>query len=145
VGEPAPGASDDLTLVGKFRILNRDFSGAEEVLNRSMQCLRQVGGEENVVGAVTLYQLAKLYGATHRQQQAETLFKHAIRIDERLWPAELLAVLKDYAGFLRAMKRKQEAKRVEADLRVRAKALFQDSPSGQIVDVRTLLREGNHQ
>jgi tetratricopeptide (TPR) repeat protein len=141
---PSQDLALSLTLIGKFRMRQGDFAGAEKALERSRRCLQQTGDEETVVGAAALRQLAKLYAATRRQREAEPLFKHAIQIDERFTSPDLIQALKDYAAFLRATKRKHEAKELEAELHARSEKFLQDNPSGHVVDVRTLLREQRH-
>ena len=140
-GAPSPGLAMGLTLMGRFRLLRRDFGGAEAALARSLQCLHQIGEEESVVGASAIRHLAKLYAETDRRREAEPLFQRAIRIDERFQNTDMLPAMKDYAIFLRRTKRKREAKKLEANLRARADEFSHDNPSGQLVDVSTLLRE----
>jgi tetratricopeptide (TPR) repeat protein len=145
--KPSEDLAMSLTLVGRFRIAQGDLGGAEVALEHSLRCLQQIGDGESVVEAAALRHLAKLYAATHRQREAEPLFKRAIQIDERLLTANdpgLIAVMKDYAVFLRATKRKHEAKRIEADLRARSEKFLQENPRGQLVDIHSLLREQGH-
>ena len=66
--------------------------------------------------AATLYQLATICRLSHRDAEAEKLFKEAIAIDERdLGPDHpLVAItLRGYARLLRQMRRGTEAARVE--------------------------------
>jgi hypothetical protein len=79
-----------------------------------------------------------------KSREAGPLFERAIGIDRRLLSPDhpnLLGAMQSYARFLRATKRKTEAKKAEAYVKSHLEESKRLNATGNVVDVRQLLLE----
>lgn len=144
---PSMDLAESLMTLGRIQILLNNYTSAGNALERARWCLAQIGGMETPTAAQVFTHLGRVYTATKRTAEAETLFQNSLRIQERVLNSQhpsLLLTLRSYAEMLRATGRKREAKRLEARFRDGAERSQQQTITNALVDVHALKREQAH-
>ena len=123
-----------------------DPAGAEALLHQAL--IEQQSLEDSPARAVIFCDLGVLYTHTGRNREAEPYFQRALEIDRRLLGPDhpkLLDVMEAYAVFLRAAKRKSEAKKLETYVREARERYRVENPwMGNAVDARSLVGTRAH-
>jgi tetratricopeptide (TPR) repeat protein len=136
-----------LVTLSRLHMDNGDTARAETILQRALRSVDNLGQGESPTRALIFGHLGVLYGSTGRHSDAESYFQRAIEMNRRvLGPAHsrVLDTMGAYADFLRATKRKGEAKKVEEYVRTQRENYRLQNPSiASVVDVRTLMRQGD--
>jgi tetratricopeptide (TPR) repeat protein len=136
-----------LVILGQLLLRQQDLEGAQAKLERARQLLTGDAAEESPLGAASICSLARCYHMQGKLDEAKPLFERAIGINQRLLgpdhPNSLYA-MRDYARFLRAIKRKNEAKKLEAYVHDHLDDSKHVNPARNVVDVRQLLQEQKH-
>jgi tetratricopeptide (TPR) repeat protein len=130
--------------MGYLLLSQNKLQEAQANLDRALQLMRGDAAEESPVAAGLMSNLAECYHMQGKSHEAGPLFERAIGIDQRLLGPDhpnLLGAMQSYARFLRATKRKTEAKRVEAYVKSHLDESKRLKAAGNIVDVRQLLLE----
>jgi tetratricopeptide (TPR) repeat protein len=130
-----------LTHLAAIRREDHQYGEAETLLQRALNIDENALGPEHSEVFKTLSNLATAYYFDGRYQDAEPIFLRALKVGEQsLGPAhpDVITTLADYAALLRKLKRKNEARKIEARmLELRAKSESQD-PARFEVDWRDL-------
>jgi tetratricopeptide (TPR) repeat protein len=133
-----------LVMLSRLRVDQGDLTGALAVLQRALEKLETRGKEDNVARALVLSHLGVLYSRTGKKGEAEPCFQKALDVNRRLLGPEhpqLLDCMSAYADFLRATKRKAEAKKLEAYVRERREKYRTQNPSiDNVVDISSLMK-----
>jgi len=136
-----------LVTLSRLHMDNGDTARAETMLQRALRSIDNLGQEESPTRALIFGHLGVLYGSTGRHSDAESYFQRAIEMNRRvLGPthSRVLDTMGAYADFLRATKRKGEAKKLEQYVRTQRENYRLQNPSiASVVDVRTLMRQGD--
>lgn len=136
-----------LITLGRLQMEAGDTAIAETTLQRALDSVKDPDKTDNVTVALAFTHLAVLYGITGRYTEANWYFLRAIEMNQRLLGPDnpvLLDSMGAYADFLRATKRKREAKKLEAYIREHQENYREQNPSvGNVVDVSTLLRQSS--
>jgi tetratricopeptide (TPR) repeat protein len=133
-----------LTTMGQRLIRQGDPQQAQVKLERALQVVRNDATEESAVGGAVMSTLAQCYHKQGRSREADGLFERAIGIDQRVLGPDhpnLLYAMRDYAQFLRATKRKKDAKRLEAYIQDHKSESARLNSQRDVVDFRQLLLE----
>jgi tetratricopeptide (TPR) repeat protein len=136
-----------LVMTGQLLLRQGDLQGAQARLKRALLLITSDKAEESPVGAALMSTLARCYQMQAKPHDAEPLFERAIGIYQRVLGPDhpnLLYTMQDYAQFLRATKRKHEAKKLEAYVHDHYAASERVSSARNLVDVRQLLQEQKH-
>jgi tetratricopeptide (TPR) repeat protein len=132
-----------LATTGYLLLRQNKLQEAQANLERGLQLVK-ASGTEDAVAAGLMSNLAECYHMQGRSQEAGPLFERAIAIDRRLLSSDhpnLLGVMRQYAVYLRATKRKAEAKRVEAYVKTHSAENKRLNATVNVIDVRQLLLE----
>jgi tetratricopeptide (TPR) repeat protein len=130
--------------MGYLLLRQNKLQEAQAKLERGLQLIRGDATEESPIAAGLMSNLAQCYHMQGKSHEAGPLFERAIGIDQRLLGPDhpnLLDAMQNYARFLRATKRKTEAKKVEAYVKSHLDESKRLNGAGNVVDVRQLLLE----
>jgi tetratricopeptide (TPR) repeat protein len=133
-----------LGTMGYLLLRQNKLQEAQAKLERGLQLIRGDATEESPIAAGLMSNLAQCYHMQGKSHEAGPLFERAIGIDQRLLGPDhpnLLDAMQNYARFLRATKRKTEAKKVEAYVKSHLDESKRLNGAGNVVDVRQLLLE----
>jgi tetratricopeptide (TPR) repeat protein len=145
-GNPEELAAGLITM-GQLLLSQSDIQGARVKLDRAHQLIAGRPAEQSPIGAALMSSLARCYHLQGKAGEAGPLFERAIQIDQRVlgpYHPKLLYTMQEYAGFLRATKRKKEAKKVEAYVHEHLREGEVLKSERNVVDVGQLLREQKH-
>jgi tetratricopeptide (TPR) repeat protein len=132
---------------GQVLLHQGDPQRAQAHLERALQLARRDSLEESPVGGALMSTLAQCYHMQGRSGEAENSFERAIGTYQRVLGPDhpnLLSTMQDYAHFLREMKRKKDAKRLELYVHDHLSASTRLNSTRDIVDFRQLLQEQKH-
>jgi tetratricopeptide (TPR) repeat protein len=135
--------SAGLVTMGYILLRRHEFEEAGAKFQRARGLITGSPAEEGRVGAALLTGLAECDYKEKRSGEAGQLFERAIAIYRRVLRSdhpELLYAMQKYAKFLRATKRKKEAKELEAYVSTH-EAVSDIETARSIVDVRQLAHE----
>jgi tetratricopeptide (TPR) repeat protein len=134
-----------LITLSQLHMDSGDFAAAEATLQRARECAENRNEAGSPTLALVFAHLAVIYGKIGRHLEAEPYFQRAIEINQRFFAPEhprLLNSMSAYADFLRATKRKAEARKLEAYVREhREQYRLQNPTAGKVVDVSSLMKK----
>jgi tetratricopeptide (TPR) repeat protein len=136
-----------LVTMGQLLLRQGNMQGAEANLKRALLLVTSDNAEESPVGAALMATLARCNQMQAKPQEANRLFERAIGIYQRLLGPDhpnLLYTMQEYAQFLRATKRKNEAKKLEAYVHDHNAGTERLGTTRNLVDVHQLLLEQKH-
>jgi tetratricopeptide (TPR) repeat protein len=143
------GASVDmasaLNNLGFFELKARRYKEALDVFPKALELWVKLSGPGELQAATSRLGLAEAYMGLGRYNASGELIEQVLPIfEQRCGPNSLRTaqVLMRYSQVLRYQKRKDEAKRVEARVRVIHSASAKDLSFEQVVDVRDLRKSG---
>lgn len=108
--------ADALNGAAYFLYLDKDYEGARLHMEKAVDVLVGVRGQDHPSVAKMLHDLARVYQGVRKYSEAEKAYKRSIEIYEAKEDANhehLLLVLQSYAEFLREQNRAEEAAAVE--------------------------------
>ena len=136
-----------LVTLGQVDLDSGDPAAAEAAYQRALKIVDSLSKEDTPTRALVFTHLGVLYGKTGRGPQAESYFSRAVGIYRRLFSPEhpvLLDSMTAYATFLRAAKRRAEARKLEAYVRDQREKYRQENPSvAYVVDASSLRAPGS--
>jgi tetratricopeptide (TPR) repeat protein len=135
--------SAGLVDMGYILLRRHEFEEAAAKFQRARELITGSPAEEGRVGAALLTGLAECDYKEKRSGEAGQLFERAIAIYRRVLRSdhpELLYAMQKYAKFLRATKRKKQAKELEAYVSTH-EAVSDMETARSVVDVRQLAHE----
>jgi tetratricopeptide (TPR) repeat protein len=142
------GSTQDLAsglrTMGYLLLRQNKSNEAQANLERALQLIRGDAAEEGPVAARLMSDLARCYHMQGNFQEAGPLFERAIGIDQRLFGPDhpnVIDTMQHYARFLRATRRKREAKRIEVYVKGHLDESRRLNATANVVDVRQLLLE----
>ena len=117
LGPEHPATATSLNYLALLYEKQGKYEQAELLLQRALTIREHVLGPEHPYTALGLNSLGWLYHVQSKYEQAEPLYQRALAIYEQVLGPEhpdTIMVLKNYASLLRRMKRKGEARQLEA-------------------------------
>lgn len=136
-----------LVTMGQVLLRRGDLQQAQSNLDRAVQLVRTNALEESPVTGALMSTLAQCYHMQGRSDEAGNSFERAIATYQRVLGPDhpnLLSAMQDYARFLRATKRKKDAKRLEIYIHDHLPESARLGSARDVVDFRQLLQEQKH-
>ncbi|HJQ69264.1 MAG TPA: tetratricopeptide repeat protein [Blastocatellia bacterium] len=117
LGQEHPDTLNSLHTLARLRSTQGRFAEAEELYSKSLSLAEAVLGQEHISVANTLYGFALLYKELRKPYKGEPLIRRALSIRKKIFGPEhprVVEAMAVQAEILKAMNRKGEAQRIEA-------------------------------
>jgi tetratricopeptide (TPR) repeat protein len=138
----------NLVIRGLLHLDEGDLAKAETMLLRALSTTEDPRKQGSPAEADVLTHLGAFYARNGRHREAEPYFQRALEINRRLLPPDhpkLLDSMGAYATLLRATRRKNEAKKLEAYIDEHRQKYRADNPAlANAVDVHSLMKQRGH-